>query len=144
MRVFLFEKEEEKPSGGQVILWRGGRSSGGTRTPLIETWSGGEAVGMLEMCRRSYFRSGCLQQWCGGERVGGGRGGSYLDHAAIDGQGGADHVHIGRGGGALALGQTAGRGGARRGVVEGVRGGITVGGATRERERLVRGGLHTD
>lgn len=60
---------------------------------------------------------------------------SYLDHAAVHGQGGADHVHVGRGGGALPLGQAAGRGRARRGVVEGVRGGIPVGGAAREPER---------
>lgn len=57
---------------------------------------------------------------------------SYLDHAAVDGQGGADHVHVGRGGGALPLRQAAGCGRARRGVVEGVRGGIPVGRAARE------------
>lgn len=85
------------------------------------------------LLRRRYFRNGRQRRW-GGARGGGHAVCSYLDHAAVDGQGGADHVHVGRGGGALPLGQAAGRSCARRGVVEGVRGGIPVGGAAREGE----------
>lgn len=50
----------------------------------------------------------------------------YLDHAAVDGQGGADHVDVGRGGGALPLGQSAPCRGIGHGVVDGVRGGVAV------------------
>lgn len=46
----------------------------------------------------------------------------YLNHAAVDGQGGADHVDVGRGGGALSLGQSARCGWVGGCVVEGVRG----------------------
>lgn len=59
---------------------------------------------------------------------------SYLDHAAVDGHGGANHVHVGRGGGALPLGEPAARGRVRRGVVEGMRGGVPVGRAAEGRE----------
>ena len=52
---------------------------------------------------------------------------SYLDHAAVYRQGGANHVDVGRGGGALPLGEPAARGRVRRGVVEGMGGGISVG-----------------
>ena len=45
---------------------------------------------------------------------------SYLNHAAVDGKGGADHVDVGGGGGALPLGQRAHCGRVRRGVVEGM------------------------
>lgn len=52
---------------------------------------------------------------------------SYLNHAAVYRQGGANHVDVGRGGGALPLGEPAACGCVRRGVVEGMRGGISVG-----------------
>lgn len=55
--------------------------------------------------------------------------GNYLNHAAVDGQGGANHVDVGRGGGALPLGEAAAGRRVGRVVVEGVRGGIPVGGA---------------
>lgn len=53
-----------------------------------------------------------FSEWLAAEVVVGGGHAvcSYLDHAAVDGQSGADHVHVGRGGGALPLGQAAGRG----------------------------------
>lgn len=52
---------------------------------------------------------------------------SYLNHAAVYREGSADHVDIGRGSGALPLGETAACGWVGRGVVEGMRGGISVG-----------------
>lgn len=52
---------------------------------------------------------------------------SYLNHAAVYRQGGANHVDVGRGSGALPLGETAPCGCVGRGVVEGVRGGISMG-----------------
>ena len=45
---------------------------------------------------------------------------SYLNHAAVYGQGSADHVDVGGGGGPLPLGQSATSGRVRRGVVEGM------------------------
>lgn len=58
---------------------------------------------------------------------------SYLNHAAVYRQGSANYVDVGCGGGALPLGEPAASGRARRGVVEGMRGGISVG-------RAVKGG----
>lgn len=52
---------------------------------------------------------------------------SYLDHAAVYRQGSANHVDVGRGRGALPLGETAACGWVGRGIVEGMRGGISVG-----------------
>lgn len=52
---------------------------------------------------------------------------SYLNHAAVYRQGSANHVDIGRGSGALPLGETAACGWVGCGVVEGMRGGISVG-----------------
>lgn len=46
----------------------------------------------------------------------------YLNHAAVDRQGGADHVDVGRGGGSLPLGQSDPCGWVGGRVVEGVRG----------------------
>lgn len=57
--------------------------------------------------------------------------GNYLNHAAVDRQGGADHVDVGGGGGALPLGETTASGGVGRVVVEGVRGGIPMGRAAK-------------
>lgn len=57
--------------------------------------------------------------------------GNYLNHAAVNGQGGADHVDVGRGSGALPLGETTACRRVGRVVVEGVRGGIPMGGAVR-------------
>lgn len=68
---------------------------------------------------------------------------TYLNHAAVYRQGGANHVDVGRGGGALPLGQAAARGWVGRGVVERMRGGVTVGGAVRGRQGWkleIRGG----
>lgn len=59
---------------------------------------------------------------------------SYLDHAAVDGQGGAKHVDVGCGGGALPLGECAPCGWVGRGVVEGMRGGVAVHGAGSRKE----------
>lgn len=52
---------------------------------------------------------------------------SYLNHAAVYRQGSANHVDVGRGGGALPLGEPAACWGVRRAVVEGMRGGISMG-----------------
>lgn len=60
---------------------------------------------------------------------------NYLNHAAVDRQGGADHVDVGRGGGALPLGETTACGWVGRVVVEGVRGGIPMG-------RAANGAMH--
>lgn len=56
---------------------------------------------------------------------------NYLNHAAVDRQGGADHVDVGCGGGALPLGETTACGWVGRVVVEGVRGGIPMGRAAK-------------
>lgn len=61
---------------------------------------------------------------------------SYLNHAAVYRQGGANHVDVGRGSGALPLGETAPCGCVGRGVVEGVRGGISMGRAEKVRKRI--------
>ena len=61
---------------------------------------------------------------------------SYLNHAAVYRQGRANHVDVGRGSGALPLGETSACGWVGRGVVEGMRGGISVGWAA--------GGLNKD
>lgn len=53
--------------------------------------------------------------------------GNYLNHAAVNSQGGANHVDVGRGGGALPLGEAAACRRVGRVVVEGVRGGIPMG-----------------
>lgn len=64
---------------------------------------------------------------------------SYLNHAAVYRQGSANHVDVGRGGGALPLGETAACGWVGRGVVEGMRGGISVGRAVRaNKDQIVR------
>lgn len=54
---------------------------------------------------------------------------SYLNHAAVYRQGGANHVDIWCGSGTLPLGETAAIRGIGGGVVEGMRGGISMGGA---------------
>lgn len=56
---------------------------------------------------------------------------NYLNHAAVDRQGGANHVDVGRGSGALPLGETAACRWVGCVVVEGVRGGISMGRAAR-------------
>lgn len=56
---------------------------------------------------------------------------SYLNHAAVYRQGGANHVDIGCGSGALPLGEAAACGWVGRGVVEGMRGGISMGRAAK-------------
>lgn len=56
---------------------------------------------------------------------------NYLNHAAVDRQGGANHVDVGRGGGALPLGETSACGRVGRVVVEGVRRGISMGRAAK-------------
>lgn len=63
---------------------------------------------------------------------------NYLNHAAVDRQGGADHVDVGRGGGALPLGETTARRWVGRVVVEGVRGGIPMGRAANGARHEVR------
>lgn len=57
--------------------------------------------------------------------------GNYLNHAAVNRQGGANHVDVGCGSGALPLGETTTCRWAGRVVVEGVRGGIPMGRAVR-------------
>lgn len=57
----------------------------------------------------------------------GGGGGNYLNHAAVNRQGGANHVDVGCGRGALPLGETAACRWVGRVVVEGVGGGIPMG-----------------
>lgn len=57
--------------------------------------------------------------------------GNYLNHAAVNRQGGANHVDVGCGSGALPLGETTAWGWVGRVVVEGVRGRIPMGGAVR-------------
>lgn len=57
--------------------------------------------------------------------------GNYLNHAAVNRQGGANHVDVGCGGGALPLGETTACRWVGRVVVEGVRGGIPMGRAVR-------------
>lgn len=61
---------------------------------------------------------------------------SYLDHAAVYGQGGANHVDVRRGRGALPLGQPPACRCTGRGVVEGMRGGISMGRAVRGCKRI--------
>lgn len=56
---------------------------------------------------------------------------SYLNHAAVYRQGGANHVDVGRGGGALPLRETTACGWVGRGVVEAIRGGISMSRAAR-------------
>lgn len=56
---------------------------------------------------------------------------SYLNHAAVYRQGGANHVDVGRGGGALPLRETTACGWVGRVVVEGMRGGISMGRAAK-------------
>ena len=53
--------------------------------------------------------------------------GNYLNHAAVNRQGGANHVDVGCRSGALPLGETAACRWVGRVVVEGVRGGIPMG-----------------
>lgn len=60
---------------------------------------------------------------------------NYLNHAAVDRQGGANHVDVGRGGGALPLGETSACGRVGRVVVEGVRRGISMGRAAKGEAR---------
>lgn len=72
--------------------------------------------------RRRYFRSGLnLQEYPRSSVC------SYLNHAAVYRHGSANHVDVGRGSGALSLGEPATCGCVRRGVVEGMGGGISVG-----------------